>query len=316
MKHLAARLVGYIPDLPTPFDENDGIDFLSLTKLCERQINAGANALVIGETTGEAPTLTPEEHGSLVRAAVRTAQGRVPVIAGIASNATSQAVELAKQARADGADAVLAVVPYYNKPMQAGIHAHFQAIAEATTLPVILHDVPARTVCQLTDDTIARVAESKHFVGLKDSTGDVTRPYRLKAMVRPDFRLLSGNDPTAMAFLIQGGDGCISVTSNVAPHLCRNMFLACRKGDLPAARALADRLAQLTAALYQDPTSAPVKYAMSLLGLMMPGVRLPIVELADSSKCKVATAIASVWEADEDCLRENWHGGLRPVPAS
>src|SRR5450631_2245298 len=182
MTHLvkpATWLAGYIPDLPTPFDDNDRIDLTAFARLCERQIEAGVSAIVVAETAGEASTLTPAEHDTIIRAAVEIAKGRIRVIAGAGSNSTSQAIELTRRAQAAGADAVLSVVPYYNKPMQSGIRAHFLAIAEQTTLPIILHDIPARTVRELADETLARLAQSRQFIGLRDSTGDVGRPMRL-----------------------------------------------------------------------------------------------------------------------------------------
>src|SRR5450432_1705346 len=192
----ATWLAGYIADLPTPFDDNDRIDLAALARLCERQIEAGVSAIVVGETAGEASTLTPIEHDAIVRTAVEVAHRRVRVIAGAGSNSTSQAIELTRRAERAGADAVLSVVPYYNKPMQAGICAHFHAIAGATTLPVILHDIPSRTIRELADETLARLAESKQFIGLRDGTGDVTRPMRLRSLLPPEFRLLSGEDAT------------------------------------------------------------------------------------------------------------------------
>src|ERR1700676_3948455 len=230
--HSAAWLAGYIPDLPTPFDENDRPDLPAFAKLCERQIGAGVSAIVVGETTGEASTLTPVEHDSLVRAAVEVAHGRIRVVAGAGSNSTSQAIELTQRAELAGADAVLSVVRYYSKPMQAGIYAHFRAIADAVGLPIFLYDVPARTVCGLADDTVARLAEWPKFIGLKDATGDITRPLRMRSLLGPDFRLLSGDDATAAAYIGQGGNGCISGTSNVAPGLCRAMYLALKQGQL------------------------------------------------------------------------------------
>src|ERR1700722_8846144 len=189
-----SRLSGYAPALPTPFARNGNVDSVALEGLCDRQIQKGAGALVVCGTTGEAPTLTRAEHYATVCIAVSVAQGRVPVIAGAGSNSTSQAIELARDAEAAGADAVLSVVPYYNKPMQAGMYAHFMAIADSTGLPIILYDVPARTVCGLADDTVARLAECRSFIGLKDATGDVTRPARLRSRLGPEFRLLSGED--------------------------------------------------------------------------------------------------------------------------
>src|SRR5215831_1104427 len=175
------QLSGYAAALPTPFDDLDGIDRTALDWLCQRQVEQGATALVVCGTTGEAPTLTRAEHAIVVRTAVAATRGRIPVIAGASSNSTSQAIELARDAQAAGADAILSVVPYYNKPTQAGMYAHFRAIADATSLPIILYDVPSRTVCGLADDTIGRLAELPQIVGLKDATGDVSRPVRLRA---------------------------------------------------------------------------------------------------------------------------------------
>src|ERR1700736_5251019 len=178
----ATWLAGYIPDLPTPFDDNGEIDLVAFEKLCERQIEADVSAIVVGETAGEASTLTPVEHDTIIRAAVEIARGRVRVIAGAGSNSTSQAIELTRRAEAAGADALLSVVPYYNKPMQAGIYAHFRAIAGSTTLPIILHDIPSPTIRELSDDTLARLAQSAQFIGLRDGTGDIARPLRLRSL--------------------------------------------------------------------------------------------------------------------------------------
>ncbi len=302
----ATWLAGYIPDLPTPFDENDGIDLTAFARLCERQIDAGVTAVVAGETAGETSTLTPAEHETIVRAAVEIARGRVRVIAGSGSNSTSQAVELTRRAETAGADAVLSVVPYYNKPMQAGIQAHFQAIAGSTTLPIILHDIPSRTVRELSADTLARLAESSQFVGLRDGTGDIAHAMRLRPLLPSGFRLLSGDDATALAFMSMGGDGCISTTSNVAPELCQAIFSSCRQGRMQAALYLHSRIAPLTAALSKE-SPAALKYALCLLGFMSPRTRLPMVELADSAKAEVANAIAEIGDEDLACLEESWH---------
>src|ERR1700716_97245 len=200
----ATPLAGYIPDLPTPFDANDRLDLAAFAKLCERQIDAGVSAIVVGETAGEASTLTPVEHETIIRIAIEIARGRVGVIAGAGSNSTSQAIELTRRAEAAGADAVLSVVPYYNKPMQTGIYAHFLAIAEQTTLPIILHDIPSRTIRELADDTLVRLAASEQFIGLRDGTGDIARPPRIRSQLPSGFRLLSGDDATALAFLANG----------------------------------------------------------------------------------------------------------------
>jgi len=268
-------LAGYIPDLPTPFDEAGAVDLKAFARLCERQIAAGVPAVVVCETAGEASTLTPAEQESIIRAAVSLARRRVRIIAGAGSNSTNQAIELTRRAEAAGADAVLSVVPYYNKPMQAGIHAHFRAIADATALPIILHDIPSRTIRELADDTLARLAESNQFIGLRDGTGDTARPLRLRSRLPPGFRLLSGDDATALAFVLAGGDGCISMMSNVAPDLCRTTFLNCQHGRLQSARHLQSRLARLTATLTKE-SPAALKYALCLLGYMSPATRLPL----------------------------------------
>src|ERR1019366_3287211 len=296
----ATWLAGYIPDLPTPFDESGGIDLAAFAKLCERQIEADVAAIGVGETAGEASTLTPVEHDGIVRAAVEIAHGRIRVIAGAGSNSTSQAIELTRRAEAAGADAVLSVVPYYNKPMQTGIYAHFQAIAGSTALPMILHDIPSRTIRELSDDTLARLAESKQFIGLRDGSGDITRPMRLQPLLPPGFQLLSGDDATALAYFASGGDGCISMISNVAPELCQVIFSNCRQGRLQSARYLQNRLGPLTAELGKE-SPAALKYALCLLGFMRPNPRLPMVELADAAKAEVAGAIAEIGDEDLAC---------------
>jgi 4-hydroxy-tetrahydrodipicolinate synthase len=298
-------LTGYIPDLPTPFDENGEIDLTAFAKLCERQVEAGVPAIVVGETAGEASTLTPAEHDTIVRSAVAISRGRVRIIAGAGSNSTSQAIELTRHAEAAGADAILSVVPYYNKPMQAGITAHFQAIAASTSLPIVLHDVPSRTIRELADDTLVRLAESRQFIGLRDATGDITRPLRVRPLLRSGFRLLSGDDASALAFIANGGDGCISMVSNVAPELCQAIFSIQRQGRLQTARYLQSRLAPLSTAFAKE-SPAALKYALCLLGLMRPNTRLPIVTLADRAKAEVANAIAEIGEEDIACPGESW----------
>jgi 4-hydroxy-tetrahydrodipicolinate synthase len=297
-----SRLSGFAPAIPTPFDENDNIDDAALEHFCARQIDAGAAALVVCGTTGEAPTLTLAEHEKIIRIAVDVAQGRVPVIAGAGSNSTSQAIELAKDAETAGADAVLSVVPYYNKPMQAGMYAHFNAVAESVGLPIILYDIPSRTVCGLADATLARLAENPQFIGLKDATGDMTRPLRLHALLGTDFRLLSGDDATALGFMAQGGDGCISVTSNVAPGLCRSMHLALKRGEIGPAQRLAAVFMKLTRALSGEANPTPVKHALSLLDVMSSRVRLPLVEPSHATKAEIASVLSHVCERYSDDL--------------
>lgn len=301
-----SRLAGYAPALPTPFDENDEVDLPALVNLCDLQIRRGATALVVCGTTGEAPTLSRAEHGEITRAAVGAARGRIPVIAGAGSNSTCHAIELARDAERAGADALLCVVPYYNKPTQTGLYAHFRAVSDSVGLPIILYDVPSRTACSLADDTIARLAERPQFIGLKDATGDLARPLRLRAALGPKFRLLSGDDASAMAFIAHGGNGCISVTSNVAPALCRAMYLACRQGQAARAQRLGAVVAELTLALFQETNPVPVKYALSLMNVMSPRVRLPLVALAGGTKTDVASTLARIC----DCYSEQMIGEL------
>jgi 4-hydroxy-tetrahydrodipicolinate synthase len=201
---------------------------------------------------------------------------------------------------------VLSVVPYYNKPIQAGLYAHFRAIADATHLPIILHDIPSRTMRELSDDTLARLAQSEQFVGLRDGTADVARPMRLRSLVPSRFRLLSADDTTALAFIAGGGDGCISMVSNVAPELCRVIFSSCRQGRLQSARYLQSRLAPLTAAVTKGGPAA-LKYALCLLGFMSPCTRLPIVELDEQAKSEVASAIAEIGDENLACPGESLH---------
>jgi 4-hydroxy-tetrahydrodipicolinate synthase len=272
-----SHLSGYMPALPTPFDDEGCIDRAAFARLCDLQIAHGATALVVCGTTGEAPTLLPEEHIELIRIAAARSRGQIPVVAGAGANATAHAIDLARDAEAAGADAILSVVPYYNKPTQEGLYRHFRAVAEAASLPIILYDVPSRTACGLADETIARLAELPGVIGLKDAAGDLARPMRLRSLLGADFRLLCGDDALALAYLAQGGDGCISVTSNVAPGLCRDMFLAWRQGQWVRAQRLARAAAPLTTALFRESNPVPVKHALALLGLMSPAVRLPLV---------------------------------------
>ena len=295
----SAWFTGFIPDMPTPFDASDGIDLKALAAQCERQIEAGVPALVVCETTGEAPTLSPAEQELVIRTAVDVARGRSRIIAGAMSNATSRAVELARRAEAAGADAIMSVVPAYNKPMQEGMLAHFRMIAGSTGLPVILHDIPSRTLRPLADETLLRLAESRQFVGLRDGSGDVARPMRLSRLLPAGFRLLSGDDATTFATIAAGGDGAISDVSNIAPDLCRTIFSQVRQGRLQTARYLYKRLVPLIASLGKE-SPAALKYALSTLGLMSPATRLPIVPLDDAARAEVIRAFAAI--ADEELI--------------
>jgi 4-hydroxy-tetrahydrodipicolinate synthase len=309
-----SKLSGYAPALPTPFNDEGDIDGAAFERLCDLQIVNGATALVVCGTTGEAPTLSPKEHTELIRIAVAVSRGRIPVIAGAGANATAHAIELSKDAEAAGADAILSVVPYYNKPTQSGLYAHFRAIAESTGLPVILYDVPSRTACSLADETVARLAELPRVIGLKDAAGDATRPARLRPLLGTDFRLLCGDDALALAYFAQGGDGCISVTSNVAPGLCRSMFLAWKQGQSARALRLSRPVAQLTAALFQESNPVPLKHALALFGLMTPSVRLPLVKLSSQSRVELDRVVARLGDEYSEYMIGivQGHGDVRP----
>ncbi|MBS0536136.1 MAG: 4-hydroxy-tetrahydrodipicolinate synthase [Proteobacteria bacterium] len=287
------RLTGFAPALPTFFTADGALDAASFEHLCHRQFRGGASALLVGGTTGEAPTLSKDEHRALIDIAVRVTHGRIPVIAGAGSNSTQRAIDLARQAEAAGADAILSVVPYYNRPTQRGLVAHFDAIRRATGLPIVLYDVPRRTGCALNDDTVVELAGMPRIIGLKDATGDAGRPARLRPRVGAEFRLLSGDDATAMGFIAQGGNGCISVTSNVAPGLARELYLGhVTRQSAARQRQLATAFAQLTAALFRETNPAPVKYALSLLvASMSPSVRLPLVPAGPQTQAAIAEAL-------------------------
>jgi 4-hydroxy-tetrahydrodipicolinate synthase len=289
-------LGGFIADLPTPFDERDGIDWPAFEMLCEHQIGSGATAIVVGETMGESSTLERTERAEIISAAVAIARGRTAIIAGAGSNSTGQAIELTEIAECNGADAIMSVAPYYNKPMQSGILAHFQSIAASTSLPILLHDIPSRTAREISDETIARLAESTQFIGLNDSAGGVARLFRLRAMLPPAFRLLCGDYTNALAYLASGGDGCICGIANVFPDRCRQLHEGCASGNLPAARRASADLATLGALLASEAPVATLKYGMSLLGFMKPALRLPLVELSEDSRKAVALAMTAVGE--------------------
>ena len=285
-----ASLCGYASALPTPF--KDGlVDEDAFASFCEWQIRQGISGLVVNGTTGEAPTLSLREQRRLVRLAVVVARGQVPVIAGAGSNATAHAIEIAQGAEEAGADGLLLVTPYYNKPSQEGVYRHFRAIHDATNLPVLLYDVPSRTGCTLAIDTICRLAALPRIVGLKDATGDLTRPQTLRRLLREQFRLFSGDDGTALDFMGLGGNGCISVLSNVVPKLCNRLYLGCAAGEQVEARLLEEQLRPLTAALFVESNPVPVKWALSLMGRMSPEVRLPLCEPAETTRVAVRKAL-------------------------
>ena len=289
-----SKLSGFAPDLPTPFKAEGEVAKDAFELLCDLQINAGATALCVCGVTGEAPTLSRAEQLALIRIAVETARGRIPVIAATGSNSTAHATEFAVDAERAGADAVLSVVPYYNKPTQTGLYAHFTAVAESTGLPLFLHDVPSRSACGLADDTIARLADTPRIIGLVDGSGDAGRPARLRVRLGADFRLLCGDDAMAVGFLANGGNGCLSVASNIAPELCRDLYLALRRGEFAAAQRLAAGMTKLTAAMSIETNPGPLKYALSLLELASPHLRLPLVEPNEHSRAEILAVLGEL----------------------
>jgi 4-hydroxy-tetrahydrodipicolinate synthase len=283
---------GSITALITPF-RNGKVDEKAFQDFVAWQIAEGTHAVVPCGTTGESPTLSHEEHNRVVELCVAVAKGKVPVIAGTGSNSTEEAIYLTRHAKQAGADAALVVAPYYNKPSQEGLFRHYEAIAKAVDLPIIVYNIPGRSVVNITVETFERLAKLSNIVGVKDATADLARPLQMRVAVGPDFCQLSGEDATATAFLAQGGTGCISVTSNVAPKLCSQMQDAWRNGDIETCFAIRDRLMPLHDAMFCETSPAPVKYAASLLGKALPDVRLPLVELSESGRKKVEAAMTS-----------------------
>ncbi len=288
-----ARLHGSIPALITPF--RDGrVDIKAFEAFVDWQISEGSHCLVPCGTTGESPTLSDDEFASVVGAAVKAAKGRVPVIAGTGSNSTSHAIELTQLAQKLGADAALVVTPYYNKPTQEGLYLHFEAIAKATRLPVLIYNIPGRSIVDMTPDTMGRLVKIANIVGVKDATANMARVTQQRAVCGPKFVQISGEDGTALGFNAHGGVGCISVTANVAPRLCSEFQVACAKGDYATARELHERLMPLHDTLFCETSPSPVKYAASLLGKCEDTVRLPLATLSETSKAKVRAAMTKV----------------------
>ena len=281
---------GSFTALVTPF-KNGAVDERAFRGLVAWQIAEGTNGLVPVGTTGESPTLSHEEHRQVVRWCIEEADGRVPVIAGAGSNSTAEAVDLARHAETAGADAVLVVTPYYNKPTQEGLYQHFKAINDAIGLPIIIYNIPGRSVIDMSVDTMKRLFELKNIAGVKDATANMVRASQQRAALGPAFNQLSGEDSTALGFMAHGGDGCISVTSNVAPRLCAEFQGACLRGDYNAALKLQDKLMPLHLNLFIETNPAPAKYALAVLGKCEETVRLPMVPLADASKAVVRSAM-------------------------
>jgi 4-hydroxy-tetrahydrodipicolinate synthase len=277
--------------LITPF-KNGEVDETAFRKLVAWQIKEGSHGLVPVGTTGESPTLTPAEHKRVVEICIEEANGKVPVIAGTGSNSTAEAIDYTVHAKEAGADAALVVVPYYNKPTQEGIYAHFKAIAEAVDIPIFVYNVPGRTVANISVETLARLAKDfANIVGTKDASADLTRPSRQRLASGEKFIQLSGEDGTALGFNAHGGVGCISVTANVAPRLCSEFQEATLKGDYLKALKLQDRLMPLHHALFVETSPSPVKYAASLLGLCEAEARLPMVPVGDTTRKVVRDAM-------------------------
>jgi 4-hydroxy-tetrahydrodipicolinate synthase len=287
-------LRGSLTALVTPFRADGGIDFETLERLVERQLGAGTDGLVPVGTTGEAATLSTDERAEIIAACVRVAGGRVPVIAGIGANDTAAGITLAARAAEAGANALLALTGYYNKPSQAGLVAHFTAVADATDLPLVLYNVPGRTASDMLPPTVGTLAGHPRIVGIKDATADMGRVTRHRRLAGEDFIQLSGDDASAVGYNAQGGVGCISVTANVAPDLCARMQAAMAQGDFAAARELADRLQPLNDALFADTSPGPAKYALSRLGLMEEHVRLPLVPASAAARAAIDEALAGL----------------------
>jgi len=292
VEELGEMFQGSIVALVTPF-RGGAFDEAAYRELIEWHIAEGTDGLVPCGTTGEAPTLSHDEHKHVVEVCIDSAAGRVPVIAGTGSNATAEAVDLTRHAKAAGANAALVVTPYYNKPTQEGLYQHFKTIQDAVDIPIIIYNIPPRSVIDMSVETMARLAELPNIAGVKDATQDLTRPMRTRLAIGGDFCLLSGEDGTALPFMAGGGHGCISVTANAAPRLCADMQRAWRDRDLATALELQDRLMPLHGALFCESNPCPVKYALSLLGKCTAEVRLPLAEISDASKGIVRQAMTS-----------------------
>jgi 4-hydroxy-tetrahydrodipicolinate synthase len=281
---------GSFTALVTPF-KNGSVDEQTFRGLVEWQIAEGTNGLVPVGTTGESPTLSHEEHKLVVEWCVDQAKARVPVIAGAGSNSTREAIELAKHAETAGADAVLVVTPYYNKPTQEGMYQHFKAINDAIGIPIVIYNIPPRSVVDMSVDTMRRLFELKNIAGVKDATANMTRVTQQRAAMGEDFNQMSGEDITALGFMAHGGHGCISVTSNVAPRLCAEFQAACLKGDYTAALKLQDKLTPLHINLFVETSPAPIKYALSLIGKCANKLRLPMVPATEKAQAAVRQAM-------------------------
>jgi 4-hydroxy-tetrahydrodipicolinate synthase len=278
--------------LITPF-RSGAVDAKAFQAFVDWQIRQGTHGLVPCGTTGESPTLSHDEHKRVTEMCIEVAKGRVPVLAGTGSNSTAEAIDLTRHAKQAGADGALVVTPYYNKPTQEGLYQHFKAIHDAVDIPIMIYNIPGRSVVDMSVATMARLAELPNIVGVKDATGDATRPLDTKLAIGKKFWQLSGEDPAVLALLVAGGDGCISVTANVAPRSCADMHERWKHGDSKGTLAIQERLMPLHRALFAETSPAPVKYAASLLGHCTPEVRLPLVEPTPATRERIAAAMRS-----------------------
>jgi len=269
-------LKGSLVALITPMHADGSVDEKKLAEFIDWQIKEGTQGIVPTGTTGESPTLTHEEHKRVVEIAVEVAAGRVPVIAGTGSNSTAEALDFTRHAKKAGADMAMLVTPYYNKPTQEGMYLHFSAVADAVDIPLIIYNIPPRSIIDMTPETMGRLAKHKNIVGVKDATANLARPYHTRRACGDDFMQFSGEDHTALAFLAVGGHGCISVTGNIAPRQCAEMHRLWGEGKMAEAMAIQERLVPLHDALFSETSPGPVKYAASLLGLTAEKVRLPL----------------------------------------
>ena len=281
---------GVVTALVTPFRDG-AVDEESFVRLVERQVAAGVDGVGPVGTTGETATLTHDEHRRVVELCVETVGGRTAVIAGCGSNCTAEAIELARHAKRVGADAALVVSPYYNRPSQEGVYAHYAALNAAVQIPILVYNVPSRTASDISNETMARLAKLPNIVGVKDATGDLARASLMRRQCPEDFVLLSGDDPTALGYMAHGGHGCISVTSNVAPRQCADMQEACLAGDFRAALAIQDRLTPLHSALFVEPNPAGPKYALAELGKCANELRVPMLPASEAAQALIRQAM-------------------------
>ena len=285
-------LKGSIVALATPF-LNGAVDEKAFQELVEWQINQGTNGLLPVGTTGESPTLSHDEHKRVVEMCIEVSSSKVPVLAGAGSNSTDEAVALAKHAKLAGADAVLVVTPYYNKPTQGGLFAHFKAIHDEVDIPIIVYNIPGRSVVDINQSTLAKLAELPNIIGIKDATSNISRVSSTRLILGSAFCQLSGEDATALAFMAHGGHGCISVTANVAPRICADFYDAWFSNDPVTALSITDKLMPLHIALFLETSPTPVKFALSLLGKCSSEVRLPLVSLNETTEKKIEAAMKS-----------------------